>query len=301
MAGWTVLSTGLATALIAAAAVAVASERMVRGDGAVSATINGAPMRLRIDPGAVAMPLLSTPAAQRAALKPGMIGIGYAVGPIHVRGRTAVAAIGLDGTTFKRRIGWTDAPYSADVDGVIGPGGVPEPVVRFALRPRAADDQAIVLPMADPHGLGASWGDSLATTQVGDIAIELRFDPRQPVTLAPAGLGARIAGVLGGIWEGEVVQREIVFGIKRPVRTMRLAKPLAIGTLTLTALGVRTGDFGNAGSIPEKDADPDEIVVTAKTRAGRRSNRLTIGNDLLSRCSELVFDKTARQIRLSCR
>lgn len=297
MTGWTILAAGL----IAVAAVTAAGERVVESDGVVPAKVNGAPLRLRIDPGAVAMPLLSTAAARRAALKPGMIGIGYAVGPIRVFGRTAVAEIGLNGTTFKRRIGWTDAPYSADVDGVIGPGGVPEPVVRFALRPRAPDEHAIVLPMADPHGLGGSWGDTLATTQVGGMSIDLRFDPRQPVTLAPAGLGARIAGALGGTWEGEIVQREIVFGIRRPVRTMRLARPLAIGTLTLSTLGVRTGDFGNAGSIPEKHADPDEIVVTAKTKAGRRSNRLTIGNDLLSRCSELVFDKVARQIRLSCR
>lgn len=95
---------------------------------------------------------------------------------------------------------------------------------------------------------------------------------------------------------------EIAFGVERPVRMMALDRPLAIGALSLTRIGVRTGDWGNAAGIAEAgSADPDEIVVTAK---GRKRDpfrdRLAIGADVLARCSSVIFDKPARQIRLTC-
>jgi hypothetical protein len=40
------------------------------------------------------------------------------------------------------------------------------------------------------------------------------------------------------------------------------------------------------------------VVVNAK---GRKSPRiLSIGRDLLDRCSSLVFDKPAKEVRLTC-
>lgn len=46
-------------------------------------------------------------------------------------------------------------------------------------------------------------------------------------------------------------------------------------------------------------ADPEEIVVVAKGKR-RTDGRLSIGADLLERCSSIVFDKPARQVRLTC-
>ena len=108
-----------------------------------------------------------------------------------------------------------------------------------------------------------------------------------------------------GALSGEAVPTEIFFGIERPVRTLTLARPMAIGALSLATLGVRTQDAGNAGAIREAGAvvptpDPDEVVVTAKNKRDVRRDVLSLGADQLSRCSSIVFDKPAKQIRLSC-
>ncbi len=46
-------------------------------------------------------------------------------------------------------------------------------------------------------------------------------------------------------------QQEIAFGIKRPIRTLTLARALGVGPLSLHTLGVRTMDNGNASDIAE--------------------------------------------------
>lgn len=40
--------------------------------------------------------------------------------------------------------------------------------------------------------------------------------------------------------------------------------------------------------------------MVAKGKRDAKRDRLTIGADLLDRCSAIVFDKPARQIRLTC-
>jgi hypothetical protein len=99
---------------------------------------------------------------------------------------------------------------------------------------------------------------------------------------------------------GDTQSLEIAFGIARPVRTLRLGRPLAIGPLALSTLGVRTADFGNAAAIREEGGDPDEIVVTGRRRRDTGRDGIAIGADALARCSSIVFDKRARQIRLTC-
>jgi hypothetical protein len=129
--------------------------------------------------------------------------------------------------------------------------------------------------------------------------MRIRFDPHHPRTLATAGAGARLAAAYDGRIGGETASVPIAFGIARPVRTLRLAKPLQIGALTISTLGVRTADFGNASGIREAGGDPDEIVVTAKARNEKR-DRISLGADSLARCSSILFDKRARKVRLTC-
>ena len=68
----------------------------------------------------------------------------------------------------------------------------------------------------------------------------------------------------------------------------------------VTELGVRTADFGNASGIREEGGDPDEVVVTGDRGRNRNRDRLSIGADLLSRCSSITFDKRAHEVRLTC-
>jgi hypothetical protein len=289
--------------LAAAPAPAQTGERVVSGDGIVPVTVNGVPARIRIDPSAPALPMLTTDYAARARLRAGPFAFGYMVGPEMVSGRSAVAriAIGAGARPRKRRTGWTGRPFAAGIDGVIGPGRLPEQIVRFVLGPSRPGERTVALPMADEGGMFGGWGHSYAVIDFGGAPLRIRFDPHHPRTLATAGAGVRLAAQNDARIGGEIESLEIAFGISRPVRTLNLGRPLQVGPLTITRLGVRVADFGNAASIREEgEGDPDEVIVTGDRRRNNDRDRIAIGADLLARCSSLVFDRRAREIRLTC-
>jgi hypothetical protein len=291
---------------LAAFALAAAAdpprELVVSGDGIVATAVNGVPGRLRIDPAVPALPMLGSAWAERARLRPGPFAFSYLVGAEHVNGRSAVARIAIgDGAAPRRcRVGWTERAYTGAADGVAGPGGLPQQIVRFVLGPPRPGERTVALPMADEGGLFGGWGHSYAIIDLGGMPLRIRFDPHHPRTLATAGAAVRLAAANDARIGGETEMAEIAFGISRPVRTLHLGRPLQVGPLTITELGVRTSDFGNAASIREQGGDPDEIVVTANSRRDNGRDRIALGADLLARCSSLVFDRAARQIRLTC-
>lgn len=298
----------VAAALLIGAGPPAARERVVTGDGVVAATVNGAPARLRIDPGALAIPIVTADVAARANLKPGkLLGFGYVfhVGPTVVRGTTAVGVIALNGAPSSRRIGWNERRYQSGVDGAVGPGGVAEPVVRFQLRASVVGERTVMLPLADEGGLTGSWGGSYAMVTVGAEPYRVRFAPQITRSYVGAASALRVATALGGRVEGAAEMVTIAFGIARPVRGMLVARPLVVGPLSLTRIGVRTAEGGGAAAIPEASdpsagADPDEVVVTARSKHKPRPGIITLGADVLARCSSITFDKPAKQVRLTC-
>ncbi len=278
-------------------------ERVVSGDGIVSVTLNGAAGRIRIDPAAPAIPIFTTPfAAGQARLRSGPFAFGFMVGPQQVPGLTAIGriAIGEGARPRKRRVGWTGRTYLEGADGVIGPGGVPEQIVRFVLRPSLPGERTVTLPLEDEGGLFGGWGGSYALIDLGGRPLRIRFNPHEARTLATAGAAVRIANAQDGTMGGDTAPTHIAFGISRPVRTMRLGRPLAVGPLSITELGVRTGDFGNTSTIREEGGDPDEVVVTGDRRGNSRWDRLALGADQLRHCSSIVFDRRRREVRLTC-
>jgi hypothetical protein len=277
-------------------------ELVIPADGVRSGSVAGVPARIRVDPSALGVPMLNPDLAARAGLKGGMIGLTYAVGPVEVKGRTAVTRIDLGRGPVKRRAGWAERAFAVGADGAVGPGGLPDPVIRFQLRASIAGERTVALPMANGGGVFGGWGGTFATIDVGGGPIRVRFDPRRP-TFATAGAGVAIAQGGGGMLEGAATRAEIRFGVERPVRAMRLARPLMIGPLAVDRLLVRVSDFGTASSIADADAaaaDPDEVVVTAKGKRDRSNDMLTLGHDQLDRCSSITFDKPAKRIRLTC-
>ena len=293
----------LALVFLSVTAAAPPQERLVSGDGIVTVNLNGAAGRIRIDPAAPALPIFTAPfAAGQAQLRAGPFAFAYLVGPQQVPGVSAVGriAIGEGARPRKRRVGWTGRPYVEGADGVIGPGGLPEQVVRFVLRPPLAGERTITLPLEDEGGLFGGWGGTYALVDLGGEPLRVRFNPHEPRTLATAGAAVRIANAYDGRVSGETAPAHIAFGISRPVRTMRLGRPLMLGPLAISELGVRTADFGNASGIREEGGDPDEIVVTGDRRRNRNRDRLAIGADHISRCSAIVFDKRRREVRLTC-
>lgn len=279
-----------------------AAELVVSGDGIVAAMVADVPGRIRIDPAAPSLPILSASWAGRAQLRPGPFAGIYQVGPQQVRGVSAVTRIGVGAGAEprRRRVGWTARPYLAGADGVIGPGGLPQRVIRFRLRASLPGERTVTLPLVDEGGLFGGWGAVYALIQVDGAPVRIRFNPHHPQTLATAGTGVRLAGAFDGRLSGAAERVEIAFGIARPVRTLRLGRPLLIGPLAISSLGVRTNDFGDASAIPEEGGDPDEIVVTGRARGNGGRDKISLGADSLARCSSIIFDKAARQVRLTC-
>ncbi len=304
--------TGLMIAFLAIAAAEPPRERVIMGEGIIGAIVAGRSVRLRVDPAAPAMPLIDRDLAERAHLKmtgSWGVGIGYRIGTGGVMARTQVVRINLGGGTTKRRVGWTDRPFARVADGSVGPEALSEPIVRFALHaPQPGERTAVFPAVRDSAALGlfGNFSTTFAVIAVGGEPMRIRFDPYHRRTLATAGAAVRLARLHDGEVSGDTVPTEIFFGIERPVRTLTLRTPLALGAVRIATLGVRTTDDGNAASFREAGAtvpaaDPDEIVVTAKGRKRDiRRDTISLGADYLSRCSSIVFDRSAKVIRLTC-
>ncbi len=284
---------------LAVAAVSLAAdspERVVGPDRALAATVHGVPARLSVDPGAPSVPVFNPDFAARAGFKAGMFGTMARIGPVIVAGKSAVVRLDLGGGEFKRRVTWFAAPFVADADGTIGPGGLPDPVIRFDLRPPQPGERSVTLPLAD-----FGWSGMGTWVTVGDRPVAVRFSLAQARTLASAAAGAAIAAAQGGGFDRAAERTVIHLAVERPVRHVALATPLRIGPFALAALWVRTQDFGSAAGIHDTNApDPDEIVVAAQTKQ-KQSLLLEIGRDDLDRCSSIRFDKPRQELTLTCR
>jgi hypothetical protein len=286
-------------ALVAGGAMALGGARapidyVVHGDGVVPARIGGQAARVRISPWAPAAPTLNPEFASAIGLHGGMFGFSVKVGPVKVGAQSSVTRLELGTAGFKRRVVWFDRAYARGADAAVGPGGLPVDIVRFQLRPPLAGERTVALPLVQKM-----FQPTYAQVVVGGRALAVLFDPQHDRSLATAGAGQSIAAVYGGQLTGEAGQAEVAFGIMRPIRTMRLNAPLLVGPLRFDAVTVRIGDNGTTAGIADANADPDEIVVTARGNNNRRDT-LIVGRDQLAHCSSIVFDKPARQIRLTC-
>lgn len=287
-----IILAGLAVALLVGARATPVL--IVRGDGLMPATVGGAAGRMRITPWAPAAPTLNPDFVERAGLRGGLFGFAVKVGPVKVAGKSGVTRLDIGGTAFRRRVVWFERRYEPVGGGAVGPGGLPAEVIRFELRAASPGERTVALPLVQKL-----FQPTYARVTLGGRDIAVLFDPQHARTLATAGAGSAIAAALGGQLSGEQGQAEVAFGINRPIRTLRLARPLAIGPLGFEAIAVRIGDAGSVAGIADADADPDEVVVTAKGE-GRRRDVVIVGRDALARCSSVVFDKPARLIRLTC-
>lgn len=69
--------------------------RVIGSDSIVAATVNGVPARIRIIPGANALPLINADVAERARLKGGLFEAAFKIRPEVIYGPTNVARIDL--------------------------------------------------------------------------------------------------------------------------------------------------------------------------------------------------------------
>jgi hypothetical protein len=261
----------------------------------VAATINGQPVRLRVDPETSGYIILNPETVARIGLRRSMLGSRTRIGPVRLTGSSKVAEVAIGGVTGDRRVVWIDRPAIEGADGLIGPADMPHDHVTFAIAAPRAGETTIVLPLAFERSFGLYFPVTL-----GDRNFRFQFSLTKPDSLATAGAGAELATLYGGAWSGEARDQVIEFGVVRPVRPLALRRPVDLMGLQLDRLLVRTGDNrGNLSLPPEPDADPDEAVVDGASRQ-RAQFIVHVGRDRLARCSSLVWDNAARSITLNC-
>jgi hypothetical protein len=299
---------GLALALLAARPASATDLVLDHASGfTLPVEVNGATLRLRVDPAASGLVILNPDAVRRAKLTPELIsgrpGIpgqfvraSYArVGPVSLTGRTRSVAARAAGQVFTFRAIWFDRPAIDGADGVISPALLPYDGITFRIGPARPGEAAVPLALDFVTELGLYFPYPLEGR-----ALPVQFSLWKPASIGTAAAGALLARGRSGVWAGEPDRRPVSFGILRPVRPMRIGQPLDLGFARVGAFLVRTGDYRGGYALPTDDGDPDEIVVTAARAAQAARLNLVLGADQFAACSSLRYERAGRRLTLSC-
>ena len=297
-------------ALLAALSTPAAASDLVldAGDGfIISVRVNGATLRLRVDPAASGLVIINPDAARRARLRPEIgppvpfIPGAYPrksfarIGPVSLTGRTATAAATISGQPLAMRLIWFDRDVVPGADGVISVADLPFDRVVLRLGAARGPEAAVALLLDYSPEMGLFFPYA-----VGDRMVPIQFSVWRQDNMSTAAAGALLATRHSGAWRGDYARRTVSFGIDRPVRPMALAQPIELPGLSIGQFLVRTGDYRGGFALPTDAADPDEIVVEgASVRQTARFN-LTLGRNQLARCSTLIWERAARRLTLSC-
>jgi hypothetical protein len=225
--------------------------------------------------------------------------------PADVFGSYGAVALRLAGRTQEVRANWLDRAYVEGADCVIAPEMIGVDVVRFALG-SGRGERTVAMPLNPGGSASPDWNGAAATAvRVGDRDISVGFTFTQPGNTVTASAALRIADGHGGRYAGEAVQSVSASGRDRQLRRMVLQSPLSVGPLGVTEMQVRVSDWGSARRIKpvgtvEPPVDPDDVKVVARHEREETFERLMIGSDQLRRCSSIVVDFSAREIRLTC-
>jgi hypothetical protein len=294
--GWWLAAAAL---FLAAAAPARASDLVLDAAAGpyVEALINGVPLRLRVDFDHGRSLTLNPEAAARAGLGNGHGRSIHTIGPVRLPGRFAEMPVTLAGQTTRAKVNWQERAVAADADGVVTPHLLPFDRVTLERRPAGAGERDIVLESR------IHWNHGIhVPVRIGKRRIAARLSFHHPRTTAAAAAAAVIIEAHGGALEGARHLEEIGFGVKRPARPLRLARALRIGDLAITRLMARSADYRGKHklalpSAPVKDSD---ILVTGRRPSQDALYRITVGLDVLERCSAASYVRATGELRLRC-
>jgi hypothetical protein len=285
--------------LLLVAATPAAGQELVLQDreGAmVDAVINGVPMRLKVEFDLLPGVNLNADAAARAGLvRTG--GWSERIGPIQLPGNRTEAQFTLAGIPTRAGIRWRDKPAAIGADGAVSVYSLPFDTVTIQRAEAAPGERELSFTtrLHDNHGIHHRL-------RVGKRRIAVRFSLSRPRTTAPAAAAALIAAQQGGRVGDERGVETIVLGVDRPVRRLRLDRPLVIGALAVPVLMVRTTDFRGEHQLAwaEQVSDQGEIIVTGAVASQEALYRITLGLDVLGRCSSATYRRATGELRLRC-
>lgn len=295
-AGWLLLA---ASPFLIAAAPARAADLVIdAGTGPyVEANINGVPLRLRVDFDHGRSLTLNPEAAARAGLGDGRGRWIQIIGPVRLPGRFAEIPVTLAGQPTQAKVNWQEVAVAADADGVVTPHLLPFDRVTLERRNAGAGERDIVLEtrIHDNHGIHVPL-------RIGKRRIAARLSFHHPRTTAPAAAAAVIIGAHGGALEDSKSLEEIGFGVKRPARPLQLARALQVGDLAITRLMARSADYRGKHklALPAAPVGEDDILVTGRLPSQGPLYRITLGLDVLERCSAATYVRATGELRLRC-
>jgi hypothetical protein len=253
-------------------------------------------VNLRVDLETSGYPIFNPATAARLGFRGSLFGARAVVGPVRLSGEQNGAKFRIAGVERSYRFAFFDRDIVEGADGIISPHELPYDNVVFRLGAERPGEVTTVLQLEfnRPGGL-------YFPLVLGERTLAVEFSLLQPFSLATASSGAHLAATLGGAWTGEARDGLIKFGVTRPLRPMRLERPLELGSFRLSNLLVRTADHrGNFQLPPDAAQDPDEIVVTANVQRQRARLFMTVGRDRLSACSSLSYASATKTLTLRC-
>lgn len=261
-------------------------------DPVVTVAIQNVPMRLRVDLDRQDSIELNPAAAGRLPVTWDK-GEPIDVGRVRLPSRVAGVAFKVGGRLLPSQVAEHGRDCCQDADGVIGPDLLPFATVRWRNASAPPPTASLVLPLevSDETGLSAE-------SEMGNV--RLRFALDAPVTIATAAAGARLARLRYGRWDGEERRVALVFGISRPARPMRFARPFRVAGFPLDKMLVRLSDFAGDEKLPTDPKRPGEIEIAHHLARQQAWPAVTLGMDLLSRCAEIVYTAVPRSLTLHC-
>lgn len=260
----------------------------------VPGAINDAVVQLHVNPSGLSLPVLSPEVAARLTLPHSIFKVQARIGDAKLPGRTGVVRLSVNAAEQKRRVLWFSRAQRAGADAVLGPGAAPQNVVAFRFGTPDANTRVFQFPLVRQNNRMGTL------VRVGQASIFVQWDFGRERSLATAAAAAAIASAHSGVLVGKPHDETIEFGVKRPVQSVRLGDGLTLGPLKISELDARIRDYGSTAGIQSDDADPSEIIVTAKGRRDRSIYHVIIGARDMKACSRLDFDKAAALIRLYC-
>ncbi|MFO6446221.1 hypothetical protein ACLBKU_03665 [Erythrobacter sp. NE805] len=276
---------------------------VLAGENLVTVTVNGVPLRFEVSAEAFGPPVVNPAVAARLMLVP-EAARGWRFGPVVVEGHSASALADFGAGPAVLTLAWSDRTASEKADGVIGVHHLPHARVTFAFHAPAPGETIERFALKRAGGRGNTrLGTEVA---VGKKRLMMIFVPERRENLVTAPTANFIATHReGGFEPGSDGVAVMDFGVERPTRMMRIADPIALGSLALERFAVRVEDYGaprQVGEIARDDPrfDRNGILVSRRRGRGRPDLLTRIGSDQLAHCSSLTYDLAGRAIELSC-
>lgn len=275
-------------------------------DQPVAISLDGNALGIVVETGNIDRLILHSETISRLGIKPaGVLGkANLRIGPTKIlSGRNRPMTFSVAGVQQKGRIFWFEGATGGRADGSIGPWGMPQDHV--AIRLGGTKNTLYRFPL-----FGSINSQSVTSFKHdgGTFGLLFAVEDQGRLPIASAAAGAAIAAAYGGVATDEIWEETIMLGVQRPVRLVKLGRPLVVGPFSFSEIAVRVRDrrdgsgSGDALPAPPKpEDDPAEIVVTGADKKGPRPIfTFSIGRTSLQQCSSLDFVKSAKEIRLYC-